>query len=67
MSPLVAGPKASYLLRLVKAEDPPAENFEKNLETFRTQLLFSKREMVLGDWVRQLRQTAKVSVEPENL
>ena len=31
------------------------------------QLLMTKREAVLGDWVRQLRQTAKVTVEADNI
>jgi len=31
------------------------------------QLLMTKREAVLGDWVRQLRQTAKVAVEADSL
>ena len=66
-SPLVAGEKASYLLRLVSQQDPPLEEFEKDKAAFQMQLLMTKREAVLGDWVRQLRQMAKVTVEPDSL
>jgi parvulin-like peptidyl-prolyl isomerase len=67
MSPLVTGQKASYLLRLVSQQEPPAEEFEKERATFQPQVLLGKREAVLSDWVRQLRQTAKVVVEPDSL
>jgi parvulin-like peptidyl-prolyl isomerase len=66
-SPLVAGEKASYLLRLVSQQDPPLEEFEKDKAAFQMQLLMTKREAVLGDWIRQLRQMAKVTVEPDSL
>jgi hypothetical protein len=67
MSPLVAGQKASYLLRLVSQQEPSAEEFEKEKPTFQMQVLLGKREAVLADWIRQLRQTAKVVVEPDSL
>ena len=67
MSPLVTGQKASYLLRLVSQQEPSPEEFEKEKSTFRTQVLLGKREAVVADWVRQLRQTAKVAVEPDSL
>ena len=66
-SPLVPGEKASYLLRLVSEQSPPVEDFEKDKAAFQMQLLMTKREAVLGDWIRQLRQTAKVTVEVDNL
>ena len=67
MSPLVTGEKALYLVRLVSEKSPPAEEFEKDKGAFEMQLLMTKREAVLGDWVRQLRQTAKVTVEADNI
>jgi len=67
MSPLVTGEKASYLLRLVSQQSPPLDEFEKDKGAFQMQLLMTKREAVLGDWIRQLRQTAKVTVEVDNL
>jgi parvulin-like peptidyl-prolyl isomerase len=67
MSPLVTGEKASYLLRLVSQQSPPLDEFEKDKAAFQMQLLMTKREAVLGDWIRQLRQTAKVTVEVDNL
>jgi hypothetical protein len=67
MSPLVPGEKASYLLRLVSQQHPPAEEFEKDKGAFQMQLLMTKREAVLGDWIRQLRQTVKVTVEADSL
>ena len=67
MSPLVTGEKALYLLRLVSEKNPSAEEFEKDKAAFEMQLLMTKREAVLGDWVRQLRQTAKVTVEADNI
>jgi hypothetical protein len=67
MSPLVTGQTASYLLRLVSQQEPSAEEFEKEKSTFQTQVLLGKRDAVIADWVRQLRQTAKVSVETESL
>jgi hypothetical protein len=65
MSPLVPGEKASYLLRLASQQHPPAEEFEKDKGAFQMQLLMTKREAVLGDWIRQLRQTVKVTVEAD--
>lgn len=67
MSPLVTGEKALYLLRLVSEKRPPVEEFEKDKAGFEMQLLMTKREAVLGDWIRQLRQTAKVTVEADNI
>jgi peptidyl-prolyl cis-trans isomerase D len=67
MSPLVPGENASYLLRLVSQQYPSAEEFEKDKGAFQMQLLMTKREAVLGDWIRQLRQTAKVTVEADSL
>jgi parvulin-like peptidyl-prolyl isomerase len=67
MSPLVTGEKATYLLRLVSQKSPPVEEFEKDKGAFQMQLLMTKREAVLGDWVRQLRQAAKVTVEADSL
>ena len=67
MSPLVTGQKASYLLRLESQQEPSAEEFEKEKPTFQTQVLLSKRETVVADWVLELRQKAKVVVEPDSL
>ena len=67
MSPLVTGQKASYLLRLVSQKDPSTEEFTKEKPTFQMQVLLGKREAVLADWIRELRQTAKVVVEPDSL
>jgi parvulin-like peptidyl-prolyl isomerase len=67
VSPLVTGQRASYLLRLVSQQDPPEEEFQKDKGTFSEQLLAAKREAVLADWIRQLRRTAKVTVDRENL
>ncbi len=66
-SPLVAGEKASYLLRLVSQQSPPLAEYEKDKAAFQAQLLMTKREAVFNDWVRQLRQMAKVTVEVEGL
>jgi parvulin-like peptidyl-prolyl isomerase len=66
-SPLVTGQKASYLIRLVSQQDPPDADFEKERGNFRTQLLASKREAVFADWLQQLRQTAKVTVDQDSL
>jgi parvulin-like peptidyl-prolyl isomerase len=66
-SSLVAGEKASYLVRLVKEEEPPAADFEKEKEAFSAQLLAFKREALLGDWLEQLRREAKIAVEPNSL
>lgn len=66
-TPLVAGDKASYLLRLVSQQSPPVAEFEKDKAAFEMQLLMTKREAVFSDWVRQLRQMAKVTVEMEGL
>jgi hypothetical protein len=67
MSPLVTGEKALYVLRLVSEERPPLQEFEKDKAVFQMQLLMTKREAVLGDWIRQLRQTAKIAVEADAL
>lgn len=67
MSPLVTGDKALYLVRLVSQDSPSLEEFEKDKGAFQMQLLMTKREAVLGDWIRQLRQTAKVTVEADSL
>ena len=64
---LVTGQKASYLLRLESQLEPSTEEFEKEKSTFQTQVLLGKREAVVADWVLQLRQTAKVVVEPDSL
>jgi len=66
-SSLVPGEKASYIVRLVSEKTPPVEEFDKDKAAFQMQLLMTKREAVLGDWVRQLRQTAKVTVEADSL
>lgn len=66
-SPLVAGEKASYMLRLTKEEEPPPADFEKEKEAFIAQLLTLKREMLFADWLNQLRREAKVTVEFESL
>lgn len=65
-SPLVTGLKASYLIRLVGQQEPPEADYEKEKESFRSQLVLQKRSAVLADWIRQLRQAAKVTVEQEN-
>lgn len=67
MSPLVTGENALYLVRLASEKRPPVEEFEKDKAAFEMQLLMTKREAVLGDWIRQLRQTAKVTVEADNI
>ncbi len=66
-SPLVTGAKASYLLRLVTKDDPTSEEYEKERDTFRTQYLAMKREMVLADWQREIRKNIPVKVEIEGL
>ncbi len=66
-SPLVAGEKGSYLLRLTREQDPPAADFEKEKEAFTGQLLMLKREALLADWLNQLRREAKVTVDFESL
>jgi parvulin-like peptidyl-prolyl isomerase len=67
VSPLVTGQKASYLISLLRQQDPSDAEFEKQKETFRARLLLQKRGTVFADWLRQLRQTAKVSVDPDSL
>ncbi len=67
MSPLVTGQKASYLLKLVSAQPPSPEAFEKDKTTFEMQLLSAKREMVLSDWLRELRRQANVTIEGDAL
>ncbi len=66
-SPLVAGQQASYLLRLVSQQDPAEGEWEKDKAAFRAQLLMQKRGVVFGDWLRQLRLAAKVTVDQESL
>ena len=66
-SPLVTGQKASYLISLLRQQDPSDADFEKQKETFRARLLLQKRATVFGDWLRQLRQAAKVTVDPDSL
>ncbi len=66
-SPLVTGKEASYLIRLLNQQDPPETDFDKVKETFHAQLLLQKRAAVVGDWLRQLRQATKVTVEQESL
>ncbi|MFA5028940.1 MAG: SurA N-terminal domain-containing protein [Candidatus Methylomirabilota bacterium] len=66
-SPLVAGEKASYLLRLVSQQDPAEAEFEKEKTTFRPQLLAMKREMVLTDWLREVHKGMKVTMVAEIL
>jgi hypothetical protein len=66
-SPLVTGTKASYLLRLVSREDPSPEEFEKERAGFQTQFLAMKREMILADWLREVRKSVPVKLEVEGL
>ncbi len=66
-SPLVSGQKASYLIRLVSQQDPADAEFEKQKEAFRARLLVQKRATVFADWLLQLRQKAKVTVDPDSL
>jgi hypothetical protein len=67
VSPLVSGQKASYLIRLVRQQDPTDAEYEKESEAFRSRLLTQKRSTVLADWLRQLRRTAKITVDQESL
>jgi parvulin-like peptidyl-prolyl isomerase len=67
VSPLVTGQKASYLIQLVRQQDPAQAEFEKEKETFRARMLLQKRTTVFSDWLSQLRQAAKVSVDQESL
>ncbi len=62
-SPLVSGEKASYLIRLVKEDNPPADQYEKDSATFRTQFLSMKREAVVASWLEQLQKSMKVTVD----
>jgi parvulin-like peptidyl-prolyl isomerase len=66
-SPLITGQKASYLIRLVKQQDPPEAEYDKAKEAFRAQLLSQKRAAVLADWLQELRRTAKVTVDQDSL
>ena len=66
-SPLVTGQRASYLIHLLRQQDPAEAEFEKQHETFRARLLLQKRATVFSDWLHQLRQTAKVTVDRDNL
>jgi parvulin-like peptidyl-prolyl isomerase len=63
ISPLLSGAKASYLIRLVKEENPPEAQLEKNQAAFRTQFLAMKREAVLASWLEQLQKTVKVTID----
>jgi len=67
VSPLVTGQKASYLIHLLRQQDPAEAAFEKEKEAFRARLLVQKRATVFSDWLHQLRQTAKVTVDQDNL
>jgi hypothetical protein len=58
---------ASYLIRLVRVQEPADTEFEKQKEAFRARLLLQKRAMVFADWLRQLRQAAKVTVDLDSL
>lgn len=66
-SPLIAGQKASYLIRLVTQQDPPQAEYDRAKEAFRSQLLFQKRAAVLADWLLELRRAAKVTVDQDSL
>ncbi len=66
-SPLVTGQKASYLIRLIRQQDPPEAEYEKAKEAFRSQLLYQKRAAVSSDWLLELRRTAKVTVDQDSL
>jgi parvulin-like peptidyl-prolyl isomerase len=68
-SPLVAGQKASYLIRLVKQQNPPDADYEnyKDKEAFRTQLLSQKRASVFADWLLELQRQAKVTIDQDSL
>ncbi len=66
-SPLVVGQKASYLVRLVKQEDPPQEEFDKDKAVFQDQMLLQKRAQVFTDWLHQLRAATKITVDRESL
>ena len=66
-SPLVTGLKASYLLRLVSREDPSPAEFEKEQAGFQLQFLAMKRELVLADWLREVRKSVPVKLETEGL
>ena len=67
MSPVVAGQKASYLMRLVSQHEPSVAEFDKEKTLFQMQVLLAKREAVLADWLGQLRRNTKVTVELESL
>jgi parvulin-like peptidyl-prolyl isomerase len=66
-SPLVTGQKASYLVRLVKQEDPPQDEFNKDKAVFQDQLLLQKRAQVMADWLHELQAATKVTVNRELL
>jgi len=66
-SPLVVGQKASYLVRLVKQEDPPQEEFDKDKAVFQDQMLLQKRAQVFADWLHELRAATKITVNREIL
>jgi len=66
-SPFVTGQRASYLIHLLGQQDPAEAEFEKQKETFRARLLLQKRATVFSDWLYLLRQTAKVTVDQDNL
>jgi parvulin-like peptidyl-prolyl isomerase len=66
-SPLVSGQKASYLVRLVKQEDPSQEEYDKDKAVFQDQLLLQKRAEVFADWLHQLRAATKITVDRDSL
>jgi len=66
-SPLVTGQKASYLVRLVKQEDPPQDEFDKDKAVFQDQLLLQKRAEVFSDWIHQLRSATKITLDRDSL
>jgi len=66
-SPLVAGQKASYLVRLDSQEEPAPAEFEKEQASFRTQFLVQKREAVLSDWMREVRKGVEIVVDSASL
>ena len=68
-SPLTAGQKASYLIRLVSQQDPPDAAYDNNKDkqAFFAQLLSQKRSAVFADWLLELRRMAKVTVDQDSL
>lgn len=66
-SPLVTGQKSMYLIHLIGQEAPPEAEFLKDKEAFRAQYLQVKRQALMADWLSQLRQETKVTVDAQNL